>query len=170
MNDIKNKLTQNEIIFFNNLSIYIDNEICPYGSILRVDYVKGKSDIDVDIFTDNEISTIQKLCTFLNVKKSDFVKIIYKINNKLINGYKIKYTNEPQKLNIEISVYNNKYKNIIGCHHNNHKYLSFYVTFILIVVKFLYYTMGIIPDNVYRKLKQLLINRNSEFNFISVEI
>ena len=61
MDDIKNNLTQNEEVFFENLSLYIDKEIYFYGSIWRHDYIKGKSDIDIDIFTDNESSTIQKL-------------------------------------------------------------------------------------------------------------
>lgn len=67
--EINNRLTQNEKIFFDNLSNYIDKKIYFYGSIQRPDYIKGKSDIDIDIFTDNESSTIQKLCNFLNKKK-----------------------------------------------------------------------------------------------------
>ena len=84
MDEVKNRLTNNETIFFENLSQFIDKELYFYGSIQRPDYVKGKSDIDIDIFTDNESSTIQKLSSFLDIKKYDFTKIVYKINNEMI--------------------------------------------------------------------------------------
>jgi hypothetical protein len=169
MDDIKKKLTQNEEIFFNNLSLYIDKEVYFYGSIQRPDYVNGKSDIDVDIFTDNESSTIQKLCNFLNVKRSIFTKIVYKINNTMINGYKMKYKDEIKKINIEISVYNEKYKNIVLYDHKNYSYLPFYTIIVLIILKFLYYTLGIIPKDLYKKFKQFLINPSSELRFIAVD-
>jgi len=170
MEDIKNKLTQNETTFFNNLSIYIDKEYYFYGSIKRVDYVKGNSDIDVDIFTDNETSTIQQLCTFLNVQRGEFLKILYKINNKIIYGYKIKYINEPKDLNIELSVYNDKYKNIIMYDHNTYSDLSLYVTVLLLILKFLYYRLGIFPKETYLKLKKILINPSNDLRFISLDI
>lgn len=169
MDDIKKKLTQNEEIFFNNLSLYIDKEVYFYGSIQRPDYVNGKSDIDVDIFTDNESSTIQKLCNFLNVKRSIFTKIVYKINNTMINGYKMKYKDEIKKINIEISVYNEKYKNIVLYDHKNYSCLPFYTITFLIILKFLYYTLGIIPEDLYKKFKQFLINPSSELRFIAVD-
>ncbi len=169
MDVIKKKLTQNEEIFFDNLSLYIDKEIYFYGSIQREDYIRGKSDIDIDIFTDNESSTIQKLCNFLNEKRSNFTKILYKINNTMINGYKIKYKDEIKNINVELSLYNDKYKNIILYDHKNYSCLPFYIITILIVLKFFYYTLGIIPKNTYQKLKQLLINPSSEIRFISVD-
>lgn len=169
MNDIKKKLTQNEDIFFDNLSLYVDKEIYFYGSIQRPDYVKGKSDIDADIFTDNESSTIQQLCTFLNVKRSSFAKIVYKIDNTMINGYKIKYKDEIKNINVEISIYNDKFKNIVLYDHKNYSCLSFYVITALIILKFFHYTLGIIPESNYRKLKQFLINPSGEIRFISVD-
>lgn len=169
MNDIKKKLTQTEEVFFDNLSLYIDKEIYFYGSIQRPDYVRGKSDIDIDIFTDNEPSTIQQLCTFLNVKRSVFTKIVYKIDNNMINGYKMKYKDEIKNINIEISIYNDKFKNIVLYDHKNYSCLSFYIIAALIILKFFYYTLGIITDSTYRKLKQLLINPSGEIRFISVD-
>jgi len=169
MDVVKNKLTQNESLFFENLSLYIDKEVYFYGSIQRPDYIKGKSDIDVDIFTDNESSTIQKLCTFLDVKRSVFNKIVYKINNTMINGFKTKYKDESKKINVEISVYNDKYKNIVLYDHNNYSSLPFYVIIAIMILKFFHYTLGIMPDTIYRKLKQLLINPSNETRFISVD-
>jgi predicted nucleotidyltransferase len=106
MESIKSKLTLNQQIFFENMSLYIDKELYFYGSIKRSDYIKGKSDIDVDIFTENENSIVHKLCNLLNLKKSDFRKIIYKTNNLLIYGYKTKYKDEVNKIDVEIPRWN----------------------------------------------------------------
>jgi hypothetical protein len=169
MDDIKNNLTQNEEVFFENLSLYIDKEIYFYGSIWRHDYIKGKSDIDIDIFTDNESSTIQKLCNFLNIKQSAFSKIVYKIDNTMIYGFKTKYKDEANKINVEISVYNDKYKNIVLYDHNNGRYLPFYITIVLIVIKFFYYTLGIMPDKFYKQCKKFLMNSDDKIKFIIMD-
>lgn len=169
MDVVKNRLTQNEEIFFESLSLYIDKEIYFYGSIQRPDYVKGKSDIDIDIFTDNESSTVEQLCNFLNVKKSEFRKIVYKINNVMIYGFKTKYTDETKKINVEISVYNDKYKNVVLYDHNNCRYLPFYITIALFIIKFFYYTLGIMPDKLYKRCKQFLMNPNDEMKFILMD-
>jgi hypothetical protein len=169
MDVVKTRLTQNEEIFFESLSLYIDKEIYFYGSIQRPDYVKGKSDIDIDIFTDNESSTVEQLCNFLNVKKSEFRKIVYKINNVMIYGFKTKYTDETKKINVEISVYNDKYKNVVLYDHNNCRYLPFYITIALFIIKFLYYTLGIMPDKMYKRCKQFLMNPNDEMKFILMD-
>ena len=167
--EINNRLTQNENIFFENLSKYIDKEVYFYGSIQRPDYVKGKSDIDADIFTDNESSTIQKLCNFLNLKKTEFSKVFYKIDNTMVYGYKTKYNDEINKINIELSVYNDKYKTIVLDDHANCNYLPFYVTISLLIIKFFYYTLGIMPNTVYKRLKRFLMNKNDELKFILVD-
>ncbi len=169
MDIVKDRLTQNESVFFDNLSLYIDREIYFYGSIQRPDYVKGKSDIDIDIFTDNESSTIQKLCSFLNLKKSEFRKAVYKINNTMVYGFKSKYQDEVNNINIEISVYNDKYKTLVLYDHNNCRYLPLYVTISLFIIKFLYYTLGIMSDKVYRRCKQFLMNPGDELKFIVVD-
>ena len=169
MDSIKSRLTQNEVIFFENISQYIDKELYFYGSIKRSDYIKGKSDIDVDIFTENENSTIHKLCNFLNLKRSDFRKIIYKTNNTLIYGYKSKYKDEVNKINVEISVYNEKYKSLVLYDHNNGNYLPLYITFALFVIKTFYYNLGMISELSYKRCKQYLMNPNDELRFILVD-
>jgi len=80
METTKNKLTHQEEVFFNKLSNYLDTQLYFFGSIQRDDYLPKSSDIDVDIFTENENSTITKMMNFLNVERSKFKKIIWKIN------------------------------------------------------------------------------------------
>ena len=58
METTKNKLTPYEQSFFDNLRNYIEKPIYFYGSIQRDDYFPQMSDIDIDIFSDNEHSTV----------------------------------------------------------------------------------------------------------------
>lgn len=169
MNDVYNKLTENQQVFFDNLTRYIDKEIYFYGSIQRPDYVKGKSDIDIDIFTDNDSSTIHKLANFLDLKKTEFKNSLYKINNQMVYGHKTKYEDLKKGIIVEISIYNNKYKNLVLYDHNNGIHLPFYITIALVIIKFFYYTLGIMPNKVYRRCKQFLMNPKDELKFILVD-
>jgi hypothetical protein len=169
MEQINKKLTVKQKQFFNNLSIYIGQPIYFYGSIYRTDYIPGKSDIDIDIFTDNESSTIQMLCNFLHLKKSDFRKSLYKIDSIVVRGYKAKYKDEYKNIELEISVYNNKYKQVVLDEHTKAKYMPSYISFILLIVKFCYYNLGIIPNDIYKILKLNLVNPGSEYKFILVD-
>ena len=105
MEQINNRLTDKQKEFFNNLSIYIDKPIYFYGSIIRMDYIPGKSDIDIDIFTDNELSTINMLCNYLGLNKYDFRKSVYKINSKMVYGYKGKYEYKTKDISIKYIKY-----------------------------------------------------------------
>jgi len=169
MDAVKHKLTQNQEIFFDNMSRYIDEELYFYGSIKRSDYIKGKSDIDIDIFTENEYSTIQKLCHFLNVKRYEFKKVIYKTNNTLVYGHKIKYNNPEKQIDAEISVYNNKYKSLVLYDHNNESHLPLYITIVLYIVKFLHYNLGILSSFYYKRCKRFLMNPDDEQRFILMD-
>jgi hypothetical protein len=167
---INKRLTDSQKDFFNKLSIYIDKPIYFYGSISRSDYLPGKSDIDIDIFTDNESSTIYMLCNYLNLNKKNFRKSVYKINSKMVYGYKGKYEDEMNNIKIEISVYNNKYKHIVLQDQESNIVLPLYVTIILIIAKFLYYNLGILSKDMYRKCKQYLMNKGGELKFILVDL
>jgi predicted nucleotidyltransferase len=61
METTKNKLSQEESVFFDKLKNYIDKPIYFYGSIQRDDYFPQLSDIDIDIFSDNINSTLKLL-------------------------------------------------------------------------------------------------------------
>ena len=74
METTKNDLPSDTKKFFYNLSDYLDTKLLYYGSVQRSDYVPGKSDIDVDIFTDNADSLKSKLQHFLHLKKNSFKK------------------------------------------------------------------------------------------------
>jgi len=166
---INKRLTEYQKDFFDKLSVYIDKPIYFYGSINRNDYLPGKSDIDIDIFTDNESSTISMLCTYLNLNKSSFRKSLYKINSKMVYGYKGNYEDELNNIKVEISIYNNKYKYIVLQDQEDSRILPLYVTILLLIVKFLFYNLGVISKQTYAKCKRYLMNNGGELKFILVD-
>lgn len=167
MNKIKHKLNDKQREFVYNLSQYINTPLIFYGSILRNDFVPNKSDIDIAIFTDNENSIIYKLSDFFNIEKTDFKKIIYKINSKVAYGYKYMYDN--QDIKIEISIYNNKFKKIISDDYVICENLPYYISWMLIILKCLYYHLGIISYYVYAKCKGLLMNSLKDTQFMLLD-
>lgn len=164
--NVQKKLTENQKVFLNALSNYIDDEIYLYGSISRIDYIPGKSDLDIDIFTDNEYSVIHKLCSFFHYKKDEFKKIVTRIDNGIITGHKTKYENIEKNLQIEISIYNQKNKEIIMKQHNKAKDSSYIVLFLLYILKCFYYRLGIVSDETYKQLKQYLFHMTTEREYV----
>ena len=106
-----NNLSNYEEIFFNKLRNYLNTKIYFFGSIQRDDYFPGKSDIDVEIFTTNESSTIIQLQNFLGVERSEIKRLYFLKNNELIFCNKVKYEEPENKLFVEICIINEKYKN-----------------------------------------------------------
>ena len=167
--NIKNKrLTQPQKDILNKISVYIDKPIYIYGSINRLDYIYGKSDIDVDIFTENESSTINMLSALLNLNKIDFKKSILKIDSHMIFGYKTQYLDEENGINLEMSIYNEKYKDIVLYDHNG-RYYPFYITAILYIIKILFYNLNLISKKGYKRCKRFLMNPGDEVKFIEFD-
>ena len=160
MESTKNKLSPYAEIFFDELKKYLDTKLYFYGSIQRPDYFSNSSDIDVDVFTDNESSTIIKLQNFLNVDRNKIHKFVYKLHktNKVVYGYKVKYKRKLDNFSTEISIYNEKYKKEVLLEHNSKMFLPFYITYLLIILKTIYYNLGIMPTNIYFVLKKIIMN------------
>jgi predicted nucleotidyltransferase len=155
MNEINNELPTDIKNFFNRLKNYLDTDLYFYGSVTRSDYVPGKSDIDVAIFTDNEYSTMSKLQHFLHVKRSDFDKVVWKLNSTMIYGYKIKVDN----INGEIAIYNNDFKKVLLDEFTKPIRNSTILTgTILYLLKLFYYKIPIIPQELYVKYKRFVLN------------
>ena len=163
-----NKLTENQRHFLDVMSIYINKPLHLYGSIHRTDYIPGKSDIDIDIFTDNENSTIHLLSNFLNLKKYQVNKTVLKLNSLMIYGHKVQYEDTVKNINAEISIFNEKYKNDVLKEHNNARYLPFYLTIPLMIIKCMFYNLNLINKNTYKRCKQYLMNNNDEMKFIEL--
>jgi hypothetical protein len=159
METTKNNLPPHIKKFFHNLSDYLDTKLYYFGSVQRSDYVPGKSDIDVDIFTENEKSIMGKLQHFLHVNKSDFQPIIWIIDDKDVTyGYKLKYENLESNIIAEFSIYNEKFKNVIVKEHNRKIILPFYITIMLYILKSFYYTIPILPKKLYSSCKRFILS------------
>ena len=162
MNTLRNDLPKNIKDFFNNISKYIDNELIFYGSVTRSDYVPGKSDIDVAIFTDNEQSEISKLQQVLHVKRDAFRKIVWKLNGKMIYGYKIK-CEKYTEINCEIAIYNNDFKEVLLDEFNKPlKNQSIFIFALLYILKTFYYHIPLLPEKTYINLKRIILNELME--------
>ena len=175
METTKNKLTPYEKDFFDKLRNYIDKPIYFYGSIQRCDYFPQLSDIDIDIFSNNVSSTLVLLQNYLNLNNRDFKKSLYKMDKTktVIPGYKSKYIDETNKLTIEISVYDEKYKEEILREHQSKFNLPFYITFLLVFFKILHYNLGVLPIYYYSRIKKYITNTcydNNTAEFVIVDV
>lgn len=166
----KNKLTLEESKLLNGLRQYLDVELYYYGSIQRNDYITGKSDVDVAIFTDNEKSMLIKMQHYLNVPRDKFKKVLWKLKKKntLIYGYKIKY--ETETMRIEFAIYNEKSKDDIIEFQNNGIIIPPYISWVLNILKIIYYQLHMISLSNYSYLKEKIFafirNDGKEEQFI----
>ena len=156
MEKTKNEMPPYAKHFFFKLGNYLDTKIYYYGSIQRSDYFPESSDIDVDIFTDNESSIISKLKNFLGVKSYKFKKFVYKLHksNKIVYGVKVKYQDIEHNFSTEISIYPDKNKEDVLEEHNSKTDLPFYILYMLIVLKFFYYNLGFLSKDLYKFFKK----------------
>jgi len=156
MNNIRSDFPQDVKKFLIDLQNYLDTDLYFYGSVNRKDYIHGKSDIDIAIFTDNEYSIMTKLQHFLHVKRDAFDKVVWKIEEKIIYGYKIK-CDEYINLKCEISIYNNDFKKLVlnEVYHTT----PLYISIMLFLLKSIYYTFPILSKKTYSTYKRILFNR-----------
>ena len=141
METTKNELPPYAKDFFRRLEDYVDTKVYYFGSIQRYDYFPEHSDIDVDLFTDNEGKTLALLSNFLNTQKGEFHRFAYRLHqtNKLVYGYKIIYTEPEHDFSTEISIYNEKDKKEVQAEHNFKSVLPIHVTVLLVMMKYFYY-------------------------------
>lgn len=166
MNKIPESLPNNLQRFFSDLKNYIDTDIYFYGSSIRNDYRQNQSDIDMCIFADNEKSMMNKIKIFLKGSKENIKKIVWRYEKNIIYGYKIQFKVDDNKC--EVYVYNDRFKDKIVDYIRIPLHAPFYLLWILYFLKFIYYTIPILPKNTYiylktKCMKKLIINKDSEF-------
>ena len=150
-----NNLSEYASDFFNRLRDFLHTKIYFYGSILRPDYLQGKSDIDVDIFTENEARTISQMSAFLHIPKQKFKKVVLQKlpNSTLIYGHTLAYNDEENSLKVEFSIYNEKDKREILQMHLSKSKLPIHASILLWILKILFYQLQMISVDSYRFLK-----------------
>jgi hypothetical protein len=159
METTKNNLPDKVKNFFNRLSDYLNTKLLYYGSVQRRDYFPGKSDIDVDIFTDNVNSTIIKMQHYLHVERKKFKKFVWIVNHNhhFTTGYKIFYKDPNGNFSAEFSIYDEKYKEDILKEHLSKTVLPLHATCLLIILKFLYYKFGLMNHDYFKYLKRKIL-------------
>jgi hypothetical protein len=141
--------------FFWRLKDATEHELCFYGSVLRSDYVPGKSDIDLAIFTDNEDSLLSKLSHVLGVRRDDFSTVVWKLNGEMLHGHKLALPDVP----CEICVYNNDYRDTLLREFMIPLRNSSVIVFaLLFVLKLLYYQIPLLSKTVYARWKRWIMN------------
>jgi len=158
METTKNELPKNVREFFYHLSDYLDTKFLYFGSVQRSDYVPGKSDIDVDVFTENEYSLMNKMQHYLHVAKNDFKKVVWIIDDIPTYGYKLHYENKKENINAEFSIYNEQFKELILKEHNSKVVLPIHVTILLYILKYFYYQIPLLDKKTFATAKRFVLN------------
>jgi predicted nucleotidyltransferase len=156
----KNIETNNNLkIFLKNLSLYTNETIYIYGSILRSDY-NSKSDTDICIFSNNINFIKKKLQNYLEVHEKKFKTTYWLLpkTKRLATGYKIFYKNKEKNIQVEISLYDIKYKEEILDEHYSKTILPYYATILLYIIKFLHYNLEILNKNTYSEYKKIILS------------
>jgi len=158
MNIIPSVLPKKLQEYFINLKNYLDTELYFYGSVIRNDYVKNKSDVDLCIFTDNEQSTIIKLKSYFKIGQKHIKKVIQKSehNKIIIYGYKIKFIVDDVKC--EIHLYNDIFKEDLINEMQVPLKSPFYANIFLYILKLFYYIIPILSKDTYISIKKYYIN------------
>ena len=163
LNQIKEKLDKKEYDFFYRLEQQLELPLYFIGSITRYDYIKGKSDLDIEVFSENIASTKHKIDYLLDyfLKKKEPKYIVFKINDIPMSGYKYYFQNE--NFSFDFTIYKKESQELLLYQRNIETNIPFYLTFFLITVKYLYYYLNIISNNQYSFIKKKIwVLYNSE--------
>ena len=147
--------------FLNNLEDYVNASLTYFGSIVRTDFIPGKSDIDAAIFSDNPASTIEKLSNYLSVPRSDIIPFVIVAGGKSVHGNKIKYkytTKNGSTQMLEFLVYNKKYQHQVMQENYKRFKLPFHISYLLSILKIIHFRLHIISGATYASFKRFLIN------------
>jgi hypothetical protein len=112
---------------------------------------------------------------YLNLKREKFKKFVWRLNsnNKVVHGYKLMIKQPEHDFVAEFSIFDEKYKENILFEYNDKKDLPFYATIMLIIIKFFYYTVGVIPRAIYISWKNFILTTiigKSESHFVVIDM
>jgi predicted nucleotidyltransferase len=165
MEDIKNKLTEENYLFLKKLQDYIGIELLFMGSIKRYDFLHKYSDIDIVIISDNIEDTIVKLQNFLNLPKRKIKLLYQKIpeNDNIVYGYKTNYNDFDNNLRLEIILYDEKYRKIMVQYVKTTSNLPFFITYLLFIIKKMYYELNLLSSEFFTNIKYFIIKNYLKF-------
>ena len=156
--DIENKLNVVGKNFLASLSDYLDTPFFYFGSIARSDYVPGASDVDIDVFTDNEVSTVSKMLNQLKLSRKNVQNVVWILaDGTTTYGHKIKHQLDKDNM-FEYSIYNTRFKDKILSEHRGKTVMSIYNSICLFILKTLFYRLHVISDNTYISTKRYILS------------
>ena len=158
LHEIKHNLNKNQYEYFSELQTQIDTPLYFIGSITRSDYIKDKSDIDIEVFTDNILSTKLKVEYLFNYYEKNIENkiIVFDINNVSFSGYKYFFRNNKKDVQFDFTLYKTECKKNLLYHRNIETNLPLSISMYLFIIKFLYYRLHIINKNTFSFLKKCL--------------
>lgn len=166
LEEIRNKLTSIQYNFLYDLKEYINLPIYFIGSILRYDYFKGYSDLDIVLFSHDPNYTKIQIKQFLNHNNPD--KFVFVNEGKYpISGYKLDYDNRQQneeKIEFDLFIFKETSKNILSNNRAAMGDISYIVIIYFLIIKILHFYVGIINNTMYKYLKDKIwsfINKTS---------
>lgn len=160
--------------FLNQLSDYLGVTLLYYGSIQRIDFFEGHSDVDIDVFTENEESTLNKMQHFMKHPAYKFKKVAWRLNDskQMVYGHKTMYVDPQNEFKIEFSIYNERFKPNVLAEHIKKTVLPWYCTVILLILKTLHYKIGILPEGIFSYFKKKTLTfciGEADAEFVSIE-
>lgn len=160
--DKPNKLTVIQQNFFKSFRKYIEQPLYFIGSIHRIDYFPGKSDLDIEVFTDNENSLLHKIITFLEIEEFIPRILVFESHDKLISSYKITYNKKLSTdiIKFDLLIYNIASKSCVIKDKLTDIRQPMIIVLILLIIKFLYYYTYLIDHSFYIWIKEqfMIIN------------
>lgn len=164
METTKNQLTSAQSSFLRRLRNFLDTPIYYFGSVQRLDYVPGYSDIDALVFTDNFSEMKYKLTSFFGQQSTDFKRIVKHMGNQLFVGHKIFFKDLEKSIIVEVSVFQQKDKETyLKIQKELKESVPLGIMIIMYIIKLLYYRLRIIPQSAYREMKNIFFNSEREF-------
>ena len=159
METTKQQLPESAKLFFDDLSRILETKILFFGSIQRDDYYPGDSDIDVDLFVENTYSTMSILQTYLHIPKEKFKKFVWKLyNGRVAYGYKVMYKQPEINFAVEFSIYDEKFKEDVLYEHKLKMKLPFYVSWLLMIWKFMFYKLKCVDKETFKIWKKRMLS------------
>lgn len=132
-----------------------------YGSINTNHFFSQKSDLDVAFFSKNPYQTF--LSMKQKIKYKELSKLHYKFENEENTAFKIKTKINGIHVTYMIAPINDyeKFQKKI----QNNEFINYYFSFFLYFIKYLYYRLHLIPEKLYKSIKNILYNNSFIYSY-----
>jgi hypothetical protein len=165
METTRNQLPSPVQQYIHRLSHQLQLQPYYYGSVQRLDYFPGLSDVDIAYFTDNVSSSLSTLSYALDVKVSDIKGFLTLLSSdktgkkQMIRGHKIGVFEPETNVYIEISLFQEKDKDIVLEYKNKDIHLPLYIVYTFMILKCISYYTIFLPLPVFNQIKNQILNQ-----------